>query len=370
MANGCGAVADGLNPDRAFWKGKRVFLTGHSGFKGTWLTLWLHQLGAEVMGFSLPTTQERYLGQEAQLETIIQTKQGDICDVDQLVGAVRDFAPEVVLHLAAQSLVQRSYKQPRLTFETNVIGTINLMEALRETPSVRAAVIVTTDKCYENREWPWPYRENDRLGGGDPYSASKACAELAVAAWRRSFFQNTVQPVAIATARAGNVIGGGDWAPDRLVPDCIRALTAKQIIQIRNPRATRPWQHVLEPLCGYLMLAERLFRRGSEFAGAWNFGPRIDDVQPVAALADQVVALWGDGAAWTPVPHDSPHEAALLALDSAKARNEIGWRPRLTLSKALAWSVDWYKAHQDGGDAVQLIHQDIAAYEQVETAGD
>jgi CDP-glucose 4,6-dehydratase len=353
-------LAGFINPDPRFWLGKRVFLTGDSGFKGTWLALWLRRLGARVFGFSLPHATRPNLSELVALDTLIETWRGDIRDGAAVTAAMRGFAPDIVLHLAAQSMVRRSYREPVATFETNVLGTVHVMEAASRTPSVRSVVIVTTDKCYENREWIWPYRETDALGGHDPYSASKACAEIAVAAWRRSFFQDGAS---IASARAGNVIGGGDWAEDRLIPDCVRAMNAGATIPIRDPAATRPWQHVLEPLCGYLLLAERLWHDGAAAAEAWNFGPPMDDVQPVSGVADQVTALWGDGASWRADDGGHVHEAGLLAVDAAKARARIGWRPRLPLNEALAWTVGWYKAHRDGADPATLIEHDLDAYE-------
>jgi CDP-glucose 4,6-dehydratase len=369
MADGSSPLASRVSPDPRFWLGRRVFLTGHTGFKGAWLALWLRRLGAQVKGFSLAPDVRPCLSELTAIDTLIEAEQGDIRNAAVLVDSMRSFVPDIVLHLAAQSLVKRSYREPTLTFETNVMGTVNLLEAVRGTPSVRSVVIVTTDKCYENREWVWPYRENDPLGGSDPYSSSKACAEIAVAAWRRSYFQASAnQLAAVASARAGNVIGGGDWAEDRLIPDCVRALSAGEPIMIRNPASTRPWQHVLEPLCGYLLLAERLFQQNSDVAEAWNFGPPMRDVEPVHRIADQVTALWGDGAAWHTVENSGPHEAGLLAVDAAKAQTRLGWEPRLSLTDALTWTIGWYKAHRAGEDAVRLIHDNIDAYEKIGTS--
>jgi CDP-glucose 4,6-dehydratase len=251
------------------------------------------------------------------------------------------------------------------------MGTVHVMEAVRRTPSVRSVVIVTTDKCYENREWPWAYREDDTLGGYDPYSSSKACAELAVAAWRRSYFPASEGgQVSMASARAGNVIGGGDWAEDRLIPDCIRALRTGATIAIRNPSATRPWQHVLEPLCGYLLLAEGLWKGEADLAEAWNFGPAVQDVKPVRHIVECVTALWGEGASWSAVGGTGLHEAALLAVDAAKARARLNWQPRLGLEDALAWSVRWYKAHRNGRAAADLVGEDIEFYEKIGDSGD
>jgi CDP-glucose 4,6-dehydratase len=359
-------LARQLIPSPEFWRGKRVFLTGHTGFKGAWLAMWLHRLGAHVMGFALPPDSEQSLSALMNLGALIKSEYGDICEEAALSSAIQDFAPDVVLHLAAQSLVTRSYREPVLTFQTNVMGTVNVMEAVRRTPSVRSVVIVTTDKCYENREWPWAYREDDTLGGYDPYSSSKACAELAVAAWRRSYFTALDdRHVAMASARAGNVIGGGDWAENRLIPDCIRALSIGAEIAIRNPSATRPWQHVLEPLCGYLQLAEGLWKAETNLAEAWNFGPSVQDVKPVRHIVERVTALWGEGASWSAAEGTGLHEAALLAVDAAKARTRLHWQPRLGLEDALAWSVRWYKAHRDGRAAADLVGEDIEAYERI-----
>jgi CDP-glucose 4,6-dehydratase len=350
-----------LTPNPAFWRGKRVFLTGHTGFKGTWLALWLTRLGAVVRGYALPPDATHRLYQDAKLDEQIDSLFGDIRDAPALDAAMSGFAPEIVLHLAAQALVQASYREPVETFEVNVIGTIRVLEAVRHCPSVRAVVVVTTDKCYENREWVWPYRETEALGGRDPYSASKACTEIAAAAWRDSFL--AANGVATATARAGNVIGGGDWAENRLIPDCVRAMSAGRTIDIRSPRSTRPWQHVLEPLCGYLLLAERLFQDGADVAEAWNFGPAMTDVKPVGEVVERVTRLWGDDAIWQVVGTQGGHEAGLLAVDAAKAQARLRWRPRLGLPDALEWTVTWYKNHRAGGEAGALILNDIARYE-------
>jgi CDP-glucose 4,6-dehydratase len=357
-------LADLLTPVAAFWHGKRVFLTGHTGFKGSWLALWLHRLGANVRGFALPPDTSPNLFEAAHVSSRCDSLFGDICAPNDLATALTDFQPDIVLHLAAQSLVQRSYREPVVTYQTNVMGTINLLEAVRKAPSVRAVVVVTTDKCYENREWVWAYREDEALGGHDPYSSSKACAEIAVAAWRRSFLEEA--GAAVASARAGNVIGGGDWAENRLIPDCMRALASGRPMLIRNPQSTRPWQHVLEPLRGYLTLTERLWVDRSAVAEAWNFGPVADDVVPVSNLADHVIALWGDGARWTQVDTEVGHEAGLLAVDATKARARLGWRPRLCLPAALEWTVNWYKRHHAGAAAAALILADIERYEAIQ----
>lgn len=354
-----------MTPSPQFWRGKRVFLTGHTGFKGAWLTAWLHRLGAVVRGYALPPDTTPNLFDAAGIAARCDSIFGDIRQAADLAVAIDVFQPDIVLHLAAQALVQRSYQKPVATYETNVMGTIHLLEAVRQTPSVRAAVVVTTDKCYENREWIWAYREDEALGGHDPYSSSKACAEIVVSAWRRSFLQS--DGAALASARAGNVIGGGDWAENRLIPDCIRAVASGAPILIRNPHATRPWQHVLEPLAGYLILAERLCTDGDAAAEAWNFGPAADDVEPVHFLADRVTALWGDDARWTSGGGEAGHEAGLLAVDAAKARARLGWRPKLRLPETLEWTVNWYKRHHTGTPADMLVTADIERYEAIQS---
>ena len=356
--------ASGRLPDPAFWAGKQVFLTGHTGFKGAWLAVWLRRMGAHVTGFAL-APEVPSLCADAGIEASIASVRGDIREPGAVARAMQNANPGIVLHMAAQALVRRSYQDPIGTFETNVIGTARVLEAARHAPGVRAVVSVTTDKCYENREWPWAYRETDALGGHDPYSASKACAELVTASWRRSFLsgERPGKPgLALATARAGNVIGGGDWSMDRLVPDCIRAFAAGRAVSIRNPHATRPWQHVLEPLCGYLLLAERLHDDGQGFAEAWNFGPAMDDVQPVTHVVDGLARAWGDGAGWAIEDGDHPHEAGFLAVDPALARTRLDWRPRLGLAGALDWTGRWYRAHAAGQDAAALIDTDIERY--------
>jgi CDP-glucose 4,6-dehydratase len=353
-----------VTPDPTFWGGKRVLLTGHTGFKGAWLALWLHRLDARVRGFALPPDTNPNLFEAADVGSRCDSLFGDVRRFDQLTNAITLFRPDIVFHLAAQSLVQRSYLEPVETYETNVMGTINLLEAVRRTPSVRAVVVVTSDKCYENREWVWAYREDEALGGYDPYSSSKACAEIALAAWRRSFLQ--AAGVGVASARAGNVIGGGDWAKHRLIPDCIRALASGKSIAIRNPQATRPWQHVLEAIGGYMILAERLWADRLAVAEAWNFGPDNNDVGPVHFLADRVTALWGNDARWMHVDSEVGHEASMLSLDSSKARVRLGWRPRLRLPDALEWTVVWYKRHNEGASADTLVFGDIERYETIQ----
>ncbi len=351
-----------------FWRGKRVFITGHTGYKGGWLALWLKALGAEVSGFALaPDTDPSFFESAGLRGAGIEHRLGDIRNLDELRAALKASRPEVVFHLAAQSLVRRSYAEPAETYATNVMGTVNLLEAVRRERSARAVVVVTSDKCYENRERDEGYRESEPMGGRDPYSSSKACAELVTAAYRASFFAQG-RGAAVASARAGNVIGGGDWAPDRLIPDVWRAAKAKRAVRIRSPRAVRPWQHVLEPLGGYLRLAERLCTDGARYAQAWNFGPAVHDARPVAEVLDRVAALWGDGLRWEPDAGEHPHEAGLLRLDSGKASGELGWRPRLGLDEALKWTVDWYKAQLRGADMGEFSAGQIAAYRRLEVA--
>jgi CDP-glucose 4,6-dehydratase len=313
-------------------------------------------MGASVTGLSLPPPTEPSLFALAGLDALIETQIGDIRDFPTVVAALARWRPEVVFHLAAQALVRRSYREPIETFATNVMGTVHVLEAIRATPSVRCTIVVTSDKCYENREWPWAYREIDPVGGDEPYSASKGCAELVAASYRHAFFP------AIATARAGNVVGGGDWAEDRLLPDCIRALTANEAIAIRNPHAVRPWQHVLEPLCGYLILAERLAENPARFGDAWNFGPPGDHARPVGWVASKVVEHWRERATWDVVSGDGPHEAEALIVDASKARARLGWQPRLTLPEALRWTVEWYRRQAAGEPALALTDSQIAEY--------
>jgi len=357
-----------VNPAPEFWRGKKVLVTGHSGFKGSWLMLWLDALGAVPCGLSLAPETEPSLCVLAGLNARFGNVVGDIREPATVAAAMAQAAPDIVLHLAAQTLVRRSYDEPALTFDTNVMGTVHVLEAVRRCPSVRAVLVVTSDKCYENNEWSWPYRENDPLGGYDPYSASKGCTEIVAAAWRRSFLARAEAPVMLASARAGNVIGGGDWAADRLVPDCVRALGRGEPVRIRNPHATRPWQHVLEPLSGYLLLTERLWQDGAAVAEGWNFGPSPEDAIPVAEVVGQVVERWGDGARWELMGGDHPHEAGFLSVDASKARGRLGWRPRLDVGEALDWTVDWYKRLAGGEDAAALVREQIARYENLKVA--
>lgn len=346
-----------------------MLVTGHTGFKGGWLCLWLKRLGAEVTGYALEPVGPRNLYASAGVADAAHSVIGDLRDAESLAASLAEARPEVVFHLAAQPLVRASYRQPAETYATNVMGTVHLLEAVRSTPSVRAVVIVTTDKCYENREWLWPYRENDPLGGRDPYASSKACAELVTQAYRSSFF--APHGVRVASVRAGNVIGGGDFAEDRLIPDLIRGAERAEPVPIRAPRAIRPWQHVLDPLAGYLMLASRLLAEdGASFAEGWNFGPAADDARTVGWVTEQLVARW-DRIRWTNDDQGNhPHEAGLLTLDSSKAIARLAWRPRLSLERALDWLVDWYRADAGDADVRSLSLAQIACYESLSRGGD
>lgn len=348
-----------------FWSGKRVFVTGHTGFKGAWLSLWLSERGAQVTGYALAPPTTPNLFEAAGVARHVRHLTGDVTDLPALTAAVREARPEVVLHLAAQSLVRLSYDEPVSTYATNVMGTVNLLEAVRAAGGVRAVVCVTSDKCYENRETGQAYREEDAMGGYDPYSSSKGCAELVTSAYRRSFFnvaRLSEHRVAVASVRAGNVIGGGDWAKDRLVPDLMRGFAAGQAPLIRFPTAVRPWQHVLEPLSGYLQLAERLYAGEASAAEGWNFGPAESDAKPVGWIADRLAALWGEGAAWRETGEPQPHEAHHLSLDCSKARERLGWRPVWDLGEGLSRTVEWYKGLARGGDAAELTLRQIRAH--------
>ena len=343
------------------WAGRRVLITGVTGFKGSWLAMWLTRLGATVIGYSLPPPTDPSLFALAAIEGSIEAVEGDVRDLSGLRHVVSRVEPEIVFHLAAQSLVRASYEYPVITYMTNVIGTVNLLESLRGS-GVKVAVIVTSDKCYENREWPWSYRENESLGGRDPYSSSKACAEIVTAAYRSSFFGEGTR---IGTGRAGNVIGGGDWACGRLIPDVMRAFLGDEPLRIRSPRAIRPWQHVLEPLAGYLRLAEALSdpERGGDWAGAWNFGPFEADVKPVSFIVERIAAQF-EGARWSVDDEGQPHEAAYLKLDSARARERLGVVPRSDLLTAIDWTVKWYReCHANPATARELVLRDIARFE-------
>jgi CDP-glucose 4,6-dehydratase len=331
--------------DPAFWRGRRVLLTGHTGFKGSWLALWLQTLGAQVTGFSLDVPTEPSLYELAHVGGGMQSVVGDVRDAPAIAGAIAGARPEVVIHMAAQSLVRRSFAEPRETYEVNVMGTVNLLDAVRRQGGVRVVLNVTSDKCYENREWEWPYREHEPLGGSDPYSSSKGCAELITSAFRESFFATPAGP-RLASARAGNVIGGGDWSEDRLVADVMRAALAGRVIHVRNPHAVRPWQHVLNPLSGYLVLVQQLWD-SEQLASGWNFGPADQDALPVRAIVERISALWSEPLSWVDdsgAHAGDPREARQLKLDSSRARALLSWRPHWDLQEGLGALVAWYRA--------------------------
>lgn len=351
--------------NKEFWKDKRVFLTGHTGFKGSWTSMWLNQLGCEVTGFALDPPTDPSLFTLCNISEMVNSVIGDVRDQDILKNAIFEACPDIIIHLAAQPLVRDSYKYPVETYSTNVMGTVHLFEAVKECESVRAVINVTTDKCYENREWVWGYREYEPMGGYDPYSSSKACSELVTSAYRNSFFNPdhyTEHGVAIASARAGNVIGGGDWAQDRLIPDCIRALLKNEKILIRSPKAIRPWQHVLEPLSGYLMLAEKLYTEGCKFAESWNFGPDDNDAKPVEWIVKKLCSKWGDDASYLIDKGEHHHEAHYLKLDCSKAKTELGWQPRLDLEKAIDSVIEWTVAYKENKDLQKMCRQQIEEY--------
>ncbi len=347
-----------------FWESKRVFITGHTGFKGSWLSLWLQTLGAKVIGYALQPPSNPSLFDVAHVGDGMIALAGDILDYPHLQGALQEYKPDIVIHMAAQSLVRYSYHYPIETLSTNIIGTANVLEAVRHTPEVRVVINVTSDKCYENREWAWGYRENEPMGGHDPYSCSKGCAELVISSYRRSYF-SAERTGHIASARAGNVIGGGDWATDRIVPDCIRALHQEQPILIRNPYAIRPWQHVLEPLAGYLLLAQKLWQGGEAYADGWNFGPIESHAWPVGKMVDVFCRLWGPDAQWSANSGDHLHEAHYLKLDSSKARKNLGWQPVLNMQDTLAMTVEWYKRYFIGEDPQAITLAQIAEYQKI-----
>ncbi len=330
-----------------FWKDRKVFLTGHTGFKGSWLSLWLASMGAKVTGYALAPNTTPNLFNVLGIDSLIhQSNIADIRDLTSLLNAIHDADPDIVIHMAAQPLVRYSYANPVETYATNVMGTVHLLEAVRAIDSVRATVVVTTDKCYENKEWVWGYRENEPMGGYDPYSNSKGCAELVTSAYRQSYFSGSDSTNHVASARAGNVIGGGDWSEDRLIPDAIKAFESGKPLKIRNPLATRPWQHVLEPLSGYLILAQALYEQGSSFASGWNFGPPDEDNRSVQDVVELVMSSWGQSATWEKEGSEQPHEANLLKLDCSKSRTQLGWMPKWGLNEAAKKIVEWQKAYQ------------------------
>jgi CDP-glucose 4,6-dehydratase len=345
-------------PTQDFWRDKKVLVTGHTGFKGSWLCLWLQRLGANVVGYALDPPSTPNLFDVARVGDGMMSVRGDVRDLEFLSNIMTDQKPEIVFHLAAQSLVRRSYDDPVETYSTNVMGTVNVLEAVRRVLTVRVVIIVTSDKCYENQEWIWGYRENDPMGGHDPYSSSKGCVELVTAAYMKSFFSidrfGSEHHVALASVRAGNVIGGGDWGTDRLVPDCLRALSVDEEIILRNPNAIRPWQHVLDPLGGYMLLAERLWGDGSRFAGAWNFGPSDNDLWTVEDVVREIIRLWGGGT-YRSESEAHPHEAHQLRLDCGKARIQLGWSSRFNIQEALSWSAEWYKMFYGNASQSELL---------------
>ena len=336
-----------------FWKDKSVFITGHTGFKGGWLCCWLELLGARVAGYSLEPPTKPSMFEVANVGQGIESTIGDIRDRESLLAAMKKAKPEIVIHLAAQPLVRASYREPVETYSTNVMGTVHVLDSVRQIPGVKVVLIVTSDKCYDNKEWWWGYRENDPMGGFDPYSSSKGCAELVTSAFRNSFFSPAAYAahgVAVASARAGNVIGGGDWAEDRLIPDFVRAASEKKTLLVRNPKARRPWQHVLEPLSGYLLLCEKLATGGAEYATGWNFGPNDDDAKSVDWIANTFADYWGPDAAWEWDRAEHPHEARYLKLDCSMARQRLGWKPRTSVDQAVEMTAAWYKQYFSGGD--------------------
>ncbi|GAV19736.1 CDP-glucose 4,6-dehydratase [Mariprofundus micogutta] len=353
---------EGLVVTPLFWKGRRVFVTGHTGFKGSWLCLWLKSLGADVTGYALQPATSPSLFESAIVSEGMHSIIADIRDEQQLKDALEKSQPEIVIHMAAQALVRYSYRHPVETYAVNVMGTVNLLEAVCQCDSVKSVLVVTSDKCYENQEREAGYREEEPMGGFDPYSNSKGCAELVVSAYRQSFFENG-KHVGIATARAGNVIGGGDWSDDRLIPDMVRAFTAGESVVIRNPGAIRPWQHVLEALHGYLLLLERMCEKPEQYSRAWNFGPEDSDARDVAWVVEQFVATWGDAVWKVEADNENLHEAHLLKLDCSRARAELAWQPVLKLEQAIAWIADWYRNQHDGADMTELSLQQLSDYQ-------
>lgn len=350
-----------MDVNKSFWQGKKVLLTGHTGFKGSWLSLWLQRLGAQVTGISLPPANHPNLFELANVGEGINSIFGDIRDINAVKQVFLAAQPDIVIHMAAQALVRYSYENPIETYQVNVMGTLHVLEAIRACKSVQSVVIVTTDKCYENKEWLWPYRENDSMGGHDPYSSSKACAELLVASYRKSFYAAD-QNVSIATARAGNVIGGGDWSKDRLIPDIINSFSQGKMVKIRNPNAIRPWQHVLEPLSGYLLLAEKLFsNEGNDYAEAWNFGPKVESAQSVRWIVEHLAKQWKD-AKWKIDEDQQLHEAQTLKLDSTKAYEELAWQTHWSLAETLQKVTSWYLAEQAGMDMRKVCYEQIQMF--------
>jgi CDP-glucose 4,6-dehydratase len=349
-----------------FWKKKKVLITGHTGFKGSWLSLWLQACGADLVGYSVDVPTTPSLFEVARVSDGMVSVSGDVRGLSHIRSVIDGYKPAIVIHMAAQPLVRKSYEDPIETYSTNIMGTINVLEAVRHSDSVRTVLVITSDKCYENQEWFWGYRENDPMGGHDPYSSSKGCAELVVSAYVRSFFRDKSlekKPIYVATARAGNVIGGGDWAKDRLVPDTMKAILDRQPVFIRYPGSIRPWQHVLEPLRGYLLLLENLWHHGDDFVGAWNFGPDDRDARTVSWIVDRFTSLWGEGASWKTDLKQHPHEATYLKLDCSKAKALLGWSPCLNIDQSLQWVVEWYRGFSRGAAMRGVTLDQIARYE-------
>jgi CDP-glucose 4,6-dehydratase len=346
--------------DKNFWNGKRVFLTGHTGFKGSWMSLWLSSLGAIVKGYSLQPPTSPSLFEIAKIDSLIDSEIGDIRELNKLKRGMLNFGPDILIHMAAQPLVRYSYKAPVETYEVNVLGTVNVLESARSCNNLKAIINITTDKCYENVEWDKSYKEDDPMGGYDPYSSSKGCAELLTSAYRCSFFQD--QGVGLASVRAGNVIGGGDWAGDRLIPDILRSFEKNTPVMIRNPKSTRPWQHVLEPLSGYIILAQKLYTNPIKYSEGWNFGPYADDVRPVSWILDKMINKW-DGAKWNIDRGIQPHEARYLKLDISKAKEKLYWEPTWNLEKALNLIIDWHEQYLEGEDMKEVSLRQIESYQ-------
>jgi len=346
--------------DSGFWQNKKVFLTGHTGFKGAWLSVWLWQLGANVKGYSLEPPTKPNLFEVLGIKELVQSEIGDICNLDNLKESVESFAPDIVIHMAAQSLVRYSYSHPIETYTTNVIGTANILEVSKQSNSVKAVVVITTDKCYENKEWVWSYRENEPMGGHDPYSSSKGCAELVTASYRKSFFES--KKIGLASTRAGNVVGGGDWAEDRLIPDILRAFEKNKPVIVRNPKSIRPWQHVLEPLAGYLILAQKLFNEPSKYSQAWNFGPKVEDSKSVSWMLDQMTENW-EGQSWVvDDANNNPHEANYLKLDISKATHLLSWKPVWSIEYSLKRIINWHRAWLKGENMLCYCQEEIREF--------
>jgi CDP-glucose 4,6-dehydratase len=349
-----------------FFKNKRVFITGHTGFKGSWLSIWLNELGADVSGYALKNIHLNSIFHKSEIEKKVNSHISDIRNYEKLKSTIQKIKPEIVFHLAAQPLVRLSYDNPRETYDTNIMGTVNLFEACRNSSSVKAIVNITSDKCYDNKEWIWGYRENDRMGGYDPYSASKGCAELITSSYINSFFNPNKYKehgIALASVRAGNVIGGGDWAEDRLIPDCIKAIIAQEPIVIRSPDAIRPWQHVLEPLYGYLLLAQKLYSNGSDYSGAWNFGPDINNVKSVKWIVETIIDQWGDNSKYSIDENNKPHEATYLSLDCSKAKSKLKWYPAWEIKKTLLNTIEWYLENSNNNGMLDFSVSQIKRYQ-------